>query len=154
MLQIRELIKKYQELIMYFFVGVATTLVSWVAFAVFQWILPKSSSENISLFLMGLANALSWGTAVAFAYVTNKTLVFQSKNWKWEFVRKEAAIFVSSRILTGMFEIVAQPVLYGIGLNQKMFGVDGLPAKIIVSAVVMVLNYIFSKMFVFKDKQL
>lgn len=153
MSMVKNLCEKYHELIMYFFVGVATTLVSWVAFAFFQWVLPKSGSEDMKLIWMGMANALSWVIAVAFAYITNKILVFRSMDWSFKFVLKEATAFVSSRIVTGIFEIVAQPALYKIGLNQEIFGVDGLPAKIIVSAVVMVLNYLFSKIFVFREKR-
>ena len=138
---IRRLYKKYRELIVYFITGVLTTLVNWAAYALcvrgFGW-------------SVAVSNAVAWVAAVAFAYITNKLWVFRSFKWELRFVIKEAFLFVSARILTGLFEIVSVPLLVSIGLDQKIFGVKGMWAKILVSAVVMVLNYVFSKLIVFR----
>ena len=65
----------------------------------------------------------------------------------------EAALFVGARILTGLFEIAAVPLLVRFGMDWKFMGVRGMWAKILVSAIVMVLNYVFSKLIVFKEKK-
>ena len=64
---------------------------------------------------------------------------------------REAVLFVGARILTGIFEIVSVPLLVSLGLNATLLGVKGMWAKILVSAVVMVLNYVFSKLIVFRN---
>lgn len=96
-----------------------------------------------------LSNILSWICAVLFAFITNKLWVFRSKSMKPSVVINEAVKFVSARIATGIFEIVAVPLLVALGLNQSVFGVNGMVAKIVVSIVVVVLNYILSILFVF-----
>ncbi len=142
--RILELYKKYRELIVYFITGVLTTLVNWIAYALcaetFGW-------------SVAVSNAIAWVVAVVFAYVVNKLWVFQSYNWEIRFVAKECFLFVSARILTGIFEIIAVPLLVSIGLNQPFFGVKGMWAKIVVSVIVMVLNYVFSKLIVFRTKK-
>ena len=142
--KIKSLYRQYRELIIYFITGVLTTLVNWAAYAVcvraFGW-------------SVALSNAVAWIAAVAFAYVTNKLWVFRSFSWEIRFVLREAFLFVSARILTGIFEIVSVPLLVNLGLSQPLFGVKGMWAKVLVSAVVMVLNYVFSKLIVFRKKQ-
>lgn len=139
--KIRALYQKYRELIVYFITGCLTTLVNWAAYAlcvrIFGW--------NVAV-----SNAIAWVVAVIFAYVTNKLWVFRSYNWEIRFVLREAFLFVSARILTGIFEIVSVPLLVNIGLDQSLLGVRGMWAKVLVSVVVMVLNYVFSKLIVFR----
>ena len=140
---IKTLYRKYRELIVYFITGVLTTLVNWAAYALcvrtFGW-------------SVAVSNAVAWVVAVLFAYVTNKLWVFRSFSWEPRLVLKEAALFVSARILTGVFEIVSVPLLVNLGLDASLLGVKGMWAKILVSVVVMVLNYVFSKLIVFRKK--
>ncbi len=138
----KEFFLKHKEIIMYLIVGVIPTVFSWVTYALFVRGVPVSA-----------ANVLSWVVTVLFAYVTNKVLVFESRSWEWQLVVREAVSFFGSRAATGVFEILAFPAFYYIGLNQPMLGVDGLPAKILTSVIVMVLNYICSKLFVFRGTQ-
>ena len=138
----KELIQKYRELIVYFITGVLTTLVNWAAYALFV----RTFGWSVAV-----SNALAWVAAVAFAYITNKLWVFRSYNWELRFVLREAVLFVGARILTGIFEIVSVPLLVSLGLNATLLGVKGMWAKILVSAVVMVLNYVFSKLIVFRN---
>lgn len=142
MKKIKELFLTYKEIIMYLIVGVVTTLFNWVVYALFVMIMP-----------MVLANALSWFVTVLFAYVTNKIFVFESKSMDPAVIVKEAAAFFGARAATGVFEVVAQPTFYAIGLNQSILGVEGLASKVLTSAIVMVLNYVFSKLFVFRNKK-
>ena len=60
--------------------------------------------------------------------------------------------FFGARIVTGLVEIIGLPLLVYVGLNQTIFGVDGFVAKILISIIVIVLNYVFSKILIFKNK--
>ncbi len=136
---------------MYLIFGVLTTLVSWGSYALFEIILGTVIANSIVL--SSVANVLSWIFAVLFAYITNKLWVFESKSFKAEVLFKEIATFVGSRLATGVLEWVGVPLLMIIGLNQSIFGIEGMLAKVIVSVVVVILNYILSKLFVFKNKK-
>lgn len=144
----KKLFLKYKEIIMYLIMGGLTTVVSWGTYMIFAKILPISNKEV----LVFVVNILSWILAVAFSYVTNKIWVFESKSWDKRYILKEISMFVSARLATGVFEIVAVPALVWLGCNQTIFGVPGMLSKIIVSIVVVILNYVFSKLFVFNNK--
>ena len=89
---------------------------------------------------------------VVFAFVTNKIWVFESKSWKPSVALKEFWLFVLARLITGVLEWFGVPLLVAAGLNQPLFGVDGFVAKLVVSVVVVILNYVFSKLIIFKNK--
>lgn len=155
---IKDMFIKYKEIIMYLFIGGLTTVINWISYAICTKTI--SAGSAISNFINGsvepdtinifLANVISWIVAVAFAYITNKLFVFESFNWKPAFVLRELSLFISSRIITGLLEIFGVPFLVGIGLDQKLFGVEGMVCKLIVSILVVILNYVFSKLFIFK----
>ena len=132
------------ESLRYLIVGGLTTLVSWGSYAVFAG--PLSWSVTVS-------NILSWVCAVVFAYVTNKVWVFQSYSWKPAFVVREAARFVAARLATAAIEIPGVPLLVKLGMDQTILGVKGMLAKVVVSIVVVILNYVFSKLFIFRRKE-
>lgn len=139
----------YQEAIDYLFWGGMTTVISWGSYSLFVVLLGSSLAETPTVFW---ANILSWICAVLFAFVTNKLWVFQSKSWAGTVLIPELTKFLSSRIATGIFEMIAVPALVTIGLDQTIFGIEGMVSKVLVSVVVVVLNYILSKLFVFKTK--
>ena len=139
---------KYKEIIMYLIMGGLTTLVSWGTYSLFAWILPIANQDLLVL----TANALSWLLAMTFAYVTNKIWVFESKSWERHFLMKEFGLFVSTRLLTGIFEVVAVPGLVWLGCDQSILGVPGMLSKIIVSIIVVLLNYVFSKLIIFRKQ--
>ena len=87
-----------------------------------------------------------------FAYVTNKIWVFNSRSWEFNFVIKELIKFVSARLLTGFLEWFGVPFLVTIGLDYKPLGIDGGLSKIVISVLVIILNYVFSKLIIFKNK--
>ena len=144
---IKKLCEKYREIIAYLFWGIMTTVVSWGSYSLFVIILPESKYE------VAIANTLSWITAVLFAFITNKIRVFRSRSFRPSVVFKELWRFVASRLVTGVIELAGVPLLVKIGLDQKIFGIDGLFAKVIVSIIVVILNYVFSKLFVFKNTE-
>lgn len=132
-----------KEIISYLFFGVMTTVVNWIVYTA----LVKYLSVGITI-----SNACAWIAAVIFAFLTNKVFVFESKSFKFKLLVKEFISFVAARGLTGIIEIFGTPLLVKIGLNQTILGVEGAVAKIIVSVVVIILNYIFSKLLIFKRK--
>ena len=151
---LKRLLRKYREIISYLFWGVMTTVVSWVTYSIFVSIFHTAAEISVFKFSfsldIALANILSWICAVSFAFITNKMFVFRSKSWKPHTAWPELWKFVSARLVTGIIEIIAVPALVGFGLDQEIFGIAGSWAKVIVSVVVIILNYIFSKLFVFR----
>lgn len=139
---IKKLFYKYKEAVSYLFFGGLTTVVNWSSYG----ILVKYFDLNFNI-----ANALSWVFAVLFAFVTNKLWVFESKKWGKDSFVKEFLPFVASRAVTGFFEVVSLPFAVKIGLNQSFMGVENFIAKMTVSVIVVIANYILSKFIIFKD---
>ena len=161
---IKKLFFKYKEIILYIIFGVLTTLVNWAVYAV---TIPAFSAAfngeavmftifggdvTFDTFAIFLANVIAWIAGVAFAFVTNKIWVFESKSWKPRVALKEFWLFVAARLITGVMEWFFPSLLFSIGLNQSLFGIKGFLAKIIVSVVVIILNYVFSKLIIFRKK--
>ena len=140
---IRKLFSKYKEQISYLFFGGLTTLVNWIVYTI---------SLKVFGITLEISNVLAWLIAVIFAYITNKLFVFESKNLNFIFTLKELGLFFASRITSGIIEIFGFPFLYYIGLKQSLFGIDGFVAKAFISIIVIILNYIFSKLIVFKKR--
>ncbi len=133
--KIHELYKKYKEIINYIIVGVLTTLVSIGSYWLFRFFI----SNYIIL------SIISWIIAVAFAYITNRKYVFESKNTN---IKDEITKFFGSRLFTLGLEVLLMM------LFVSVFKMNDMLSKIILQFVVQVLNYIFSKLFVFKkDKK-
>lgn len=122
---------KYRELLMYLVFGVLTTLVNIVSF-----FLCRSFSINLYV-----SNGIAWFLSVLFAFFTNKFIVFESKS-KVNF--KEMTLFYGSRILSLLFDM---GIMY---LLLQVLSVNELVSKIVTNVVVIILNYIFSKLFIFK----
>lgn len=148
MQKLKDLFIKYKEIILYVIFGALTTAVSFVSYAVCTKLLHFQSD----IAGIALSNVISWVCAVLFAFVTNKIWVFESRAGDVKTVLNELWKFVASRLATGVLEWFGVPLLVYLGLNQRIFGIDGMLSKLIVSVAVVILNYIFSKIFVFKKK--
>ena len=148
---VKRMFFKYKEIIMYLIFGVLTTVVSWGSYALFEMAF-KNAIVDVNV-LVAVSNVLSWVAAVLFAYITNKLFVFESKSFKPTTVFKEMGLFVGSRLISGAVEWVGVPLLVWIGLNQTIFGVEGMASKVLVSVIVVILNYILSKLIVFKKEK-
>lgn len=123
-----------RESISYIFFGVATTLVDWGVYTVY-WRLGMDYR---------FSTAMSWCAAVLFAYVTNKLFVFRSRDIQLKTLGKEFVSFVGCRAATGVFTMLGMIVMVSyLDLNEFL-------GKLVVSAVSLVLNYIFSKLYIFK----
>ena len=137
----KELLIKYQEIIIYLIVGVLTTIFSWGACFVVEWLFldPDISWQNTMI------NTIGWVAGVVFAYPLNRKWVFKSTNSK---IMKEFAGFAASRLSTWILDIVIMWV------TVNVFSMNYWIAKIFISSVlVMILNYVFSKVLVFKKKK-
>ena len=139
--KIKELYKKYEEIIVYLIVGVMTTVVSWAAKFIANALLFDNTMyptpvENAVL------STINWTTGVIFAFFTNRRFVFKSK----EPMGKEASKFVLSRVSTWVLDIVAMQVFTALNINLVV-------ATVIVAVLVTIANYVFSKLFVFNKKE-
>ena len=128
-------VKKQSELISYAIFGVATTVVSMVVYGVCN-----SAFEMHYL----ISNIISWVLAVAFAYITNKMFVFKTRGMGFAQLKREITLFVSARLASLGIEELGLFILIG------LIGWGEILAKLVMQVVVIVLNYIFSKLVIFK----
>ena len=143
--------KKHKEIINYIIFGGLTTIVNYAVYALLD--LALSGADFESTVRVAISNIAAWICAVAFAYITNKIWVFESKSWKANIVLKECGSFVASRLATGVLDMVMLPLLVSWGLDQEILGITGAWAKLIINIVVIILNYILSKFIVFTKKK-
>ena len=144
---------KHKEGVNYAFWCIMTTLVSWTAYAVFARLFGKIDGLNTDTVTL-IANTLSWVTAVTFSFVANKIRVFESKSWKPQVVIPEILKFYSSRAVVGVIGDIGLPTLIAvIGIDAPIFGVEGLVSKMIVTPLVILMNYLLGKFFVFRKKK-
>ena len=138
--KIKELCKKYEEIIIYLIVGVMTTIVSWAAAFLGKLLLDVDVSWQNTL-----NNTISWVVGVLFAYPLNRKWVFKSKNPK---ILKEFLGFASSRVSTLVMDIVIM------WLTVNVISMNYWIAKIFISSVIVTIaNYVFSKLLIFKKKE-
>lgn len=139
--KIKELWVKYEEIIVYLIVGGCTTVFSWfwmflVNIVVFGNPLYPTNMQNFIL------STVNWTAGVIFAYPTNRKFVFKSKDPN---ILTECSKFVVSRISTLILDIVVRQVL-------GWLGVDVFISTLISAILVIIGNYVFSKLLVFKKK--
>lgn len=132
-----KLLKNYKSFIAYAIFGVFTTVVNIVTYDLCYY---KAGMSNT------LSNILAWILAVTFAYLTNKVWVFGSNSWKWATLRKEVAAFISCRLATGIMDLI---IMY---VCVDVIGWHAMMMKIISNILVIILNYVFSKLVIFKKK--
>lgn len=142
---IRDLYYKYEEKWLYLFFGVLTTVVSFVAAGVSKNLLEKAGMSDDAVGI--LSTAISWICAVTFAYVTNRLWVFESKASGAGEIVAEAASFYGGRVFTMLVEIA----MMWIGYSRLHFNYWA--TKVVANVFVLILNYVISKLFVFKNKK-
>ena len=132
-----KLIKKHKAFIAYGVFGVFTTIVNIVTY-------------NVCYSHLGISNTLSnifaWILAVTFAYLTNKVWVFGSRSWAWSTLKREIAAFAGCRIATGVMDLVIMFICVDI------MEWNALLMKLLSNILVIILNYVFSKLVIFKKK--
>ena len=124
-----------RETISYLIFGVLTTLVDWISF----YIMSEAGIDY------RLATIGAWCAAVAFAFITNKVFVFRSKDYDLKLIIGELVPFVACRLGTGLLVLVMMMVMIdGLGISNELL------CKVVTSVISLVLNYVFSKWFIFK----
>lgn len=139
--KIKGLCKKYGEIIAYLIVGVLTTIVSWGAKFLANWLLFDNTLYPTP-FENAVLSIINWVAGVIFAYFTNRRFVFKSNGS----MLKEAPKFVLSRVSTLLLDVVVMQVFGALGINVYV-------ATLVSAVLVMIGNYVFSKLFVFNKKK-
>lgn len=129
------LYRKYKEVLLYLFFGGLTFLVSIGSYAGF----------NVGMGINELiANVISWFFAVAFAYITNKIWVFSTRGLEFATLVREIFKFFGGRVFT----LVVEEIILYVFITRLQF--NSMLIKVMAQIVVILLNYIISKLFVFK----
>lgn len=135
--KIYDIFSKYKSIILYLLFGVLTTVINLVVynFLYYFW-----ESSNL------VSTIIAWILTVLTAFFTNKELVFGSSSWKWEVLCKEGLRFFECRVGTGIFEII---FMY---ITVDSWGWSGFIMKLIANVIVIVLNYVASKILIFRKR--
>lgn len=133
----RKLFERYRDVIPYLFFGVCTTFVNIVVY----WICAH-------LFSMGImpSTIFAWIVAVLFAYITNRKWVFRSEAKGAVAILRETVAFFGCRLATGIFDWIMMFVLV------ECLYLNDLVIKILANIMVIILNYVASKMVIFRKQ--
>lgn len=135
MKKIRELLKKYRELISYLVFGVLTTLVNYVSYLLFAPLFLSTTT---------IPTAIAWVLSVIFAYVTNRIFVFRSEAKGAAALLREILSFFGARLLSGVLDLGIMWVFADkLGLNDKL-------VKLASNVFVVIFNYVASKLVIFR----
>ena len=137
MKKIKDILNSYKDIVYYIIFGVFTTVINWgtyfLCYSTFK--IPNVPST-----------VLAWIIAVIFAFITNKIWVFNSKSWDFTLVIGELFKFVAARLITGITDVIIMYVAVDIFCMNAGFW------KLVSNIVVVILNYTFSKLFIFVKK--
>ena len=126
---------KHRQIVLYIVFGGLTTAVNYlVYFPLYYWV----------QFSAVLSNTIAWFAAVIFAFLTNKPFVFHSKDWSAAVVMPELGKFLGSRVFSGLLETGL------LGLTVDYLGCHSVVMKLVISVIVIVVNYVASKLLVFR----
>lgn len=131
---IKALLKQYWEIISYLFFGVCTTLVNIAAYFVCSELGCSTSASTI----------IAWVLSVLFAYLTNRYFVFEDRAQSPAGILRELISFFSCRLATGVLDLAIMVVFV------DFLGINGMVIKIISNIIVIVLNYVASKLLIFR----
>lgn len=139
---VKKLINKLfsREVILYLIFGVLTTAVNLAVHFLTEKLVPISN-ENLRV---SVATVVAWTVAVIFAFFTNKLIVFKSSSFKGKTFMKEFIGFIAGRALSLLFEWLF--IMFAL----NVLGMKSEYAKLIAQVVVVIMNYVISKFWVFK----
>lgn len=144
--KIRDLFRKYSEVIMYLIFGGLTTLVNFVVFATLRYFGTELLPTNVA----------AWICAVLFAYITNKKWVFRSHSRNKKELFREVASFYGARI----FSLLVELALFRVWTDIILISHPNLGTtlheycvKLFIQIIVIIVNYIFSKFFIFTKRK-
>lgn len=132
-----DMYKKHEEGINYLIFGFLAFVLNYVLFFFFESLLHMNYM---------LATVFSWVLTVVFAYWTNRTFVFKSKSEGTSSLLKEFTSFIGARIATELLELL---LMY---LMVDLAGINSYIAKLVGQTIVIITNYILSKIWIFKKK--
>ena len=132
----KKLINK--ETILYLVFGILTTAINIAVCGLLSDILKWD---------IYLSNTIAWILSVIFAFVTNKIFVFNSKSTDKKVLLKETVFFLIARLISLGFDMLV------VWLMADLWGINVCIVKIISNIIVIIMNYIFSKLFIFNNKQ-
>lgn len=138
MKKIGELIRQYYDILAYLFFGGLTTVINYLVY------LPCYNLAGLSA---SVSNMIAWVVSVAFAFLTNKPFVFKSHDWSAKVIVPELTKFVGCRVGSGLLETGT------LFLTVDLLDWNGNWIKLIVSVLVVILNYFGSKLLVFRKKK-
>ena len=134
-----------REGIAYLIFGVLTTLVDWgVSFFLYRF---WGEAIEAQTFLIHGANLIAWSAAVLFAFVTNRRLVFQSTRRGFLPVLGELFAFAGGRVMT----LLLQEGMFLLFFD--LLGWNEYAVKLIAASLVVILNYLISKLLIFRNKR-
>lgn len=136
--KIKEQYFKYKEIINYLVFGGLATVVNFVTYFIVARLM---GIDEV------LSSGISWFFSVLFAYITNKLFVFESKTDGIKAVLIEMGSFFLARIVSGILCDVGT-----FALMVKVFNINDLFAKIVTQVMVVIVNYVFSKLIIFRKK--
>ena len=135
--RIRKLIFQYRHELLYLIFGALTTLVNFVVYL---------GATRLVGMVTTAANALAWLLAVLFAYLTNRKWVFESQASGAREIGAELLRFMAGRVATGLMDIA---IMY---VSVDLLGANDVVMKILSNVLVIILNYVISKLMVFRKK--
>ena len=169
-MKLKELYSKYEEIIKYLFFGVLTTLVGWAVYfsvlLVGKGVLGLPAEDTSSakyLLIYTVAQVIQWVAAVLFAFFTNRKWVFTDAD-RDKPIYKQLPVFAGGRVLTFFLDYLITyfgalalsallPMLNSLTLLGREWNLNEIAAKLVAAVVVIIVNYILSKLLVFTKKQ-
>lgn len=135
---LKKMYQKYADILVYLVFGVLTTVINYAVYI---------PCYNLLGFSGAVSNAVAWGVAVVFAFLTNKPFVFKSHDWSAKVLLPELTKFLGCRIGSGLLETVI------IFVAVDCLNWNGNWMKLFTNVMVIVLNYLGSKLLVFGGKR-
>lgn len=135
--------RKHQEGMRYLVFGALTTVVNIITYTIFSTIILKGI-ENETL-KVNIGEIIAFIISVIFAYITNKLYVFDSKTTGFKDLAREISSFFTCRIFTEIISILMMNAAVWLNINDILM-------KIISNIVVIILNFVFSKIWIFAKK--
>lgn len=134
-----------RETIMYLIFGVLTTVVSFLSAGIAKYYLEKAGC-NVDV-VSTVSTIISWICAVTFAYVTNRFWVFSERAHGAKAILLEALSFYGGRVFTLLVETLMM------WLGNSVLGINYWVTKVVACVIVLILNYLISKFFIFRKKK-
>lgn len=134
----KKLLSKYKDLILYAFFGVCTTLINWGSYFLCFNILHIPNVPS---------TIIAWVLSVAFAFITNKIWVFESKSFNGKILLHEIWTFIAARLATGFLDVA---IMY---FAVDVFSMNSNVWKMISNILVIIINYVFSKLIIFRKNK-